>query len=78
MTSIGSRPPPFVLHGANDTNVPVGEAEQIVTAMNARGVPVRYTLFPDEGHGWLKIANRARSTTEITDFFVDHLKPDHP
>lgn len=67
--------PLFVLHGANDTNVPVVEAEQIVAAMKARGVPVRYSLFPDEGHGWRKTANRVRSTTEIVGFFVDHLKP---
>jgi dipeptidyl aminopeptidase/acylaminoacyl peptidase len=67
--------PLFVLHGANDTNVPVVEAEQIVSAMKARGVPVRYTLFPDEGHGWRKTPNRVRSTTEIVGFFVEHLKP---
>jgi dipeptidyl aminopeptidase/acylaminoacyl peptidase len=67
--------PLFVLHGANDTNVPVVEAEQIVSAMKARGVPVKYTLFPDEGHGWRKTPNRVRSTTEIARFFVEHLKP---
>ena len=67
--------PLFVLHGANDTNVPVVEAEQIVAAMKARGVPVRYTLFADEGHGWRKTPNRVRSTTEIVKFFVEHLKP---
>lgn len=65
----------FVLHGANDTNVPVVEAEQIVADLKKRGVPVRYTLFADEGHGWRKIPNRVRSTTEIVDFFVTHLKP---
>jgi dipeptidyl aminopeptidase/acylaminoacyl peptidase len=70
--------PLFVLHGANDTNVPVVEAEQIVAAMKARGVPVKYTLFPDEGHGWRKTPNRVRSTTEIVGFFVEHLKPTAP
>lgn len=70
--------PLFVLHGANDTNVPVVEAEQIVAAMKTRGVPVKYTLFPDEGHGWRKTPNRVRSTTEIVGFFVDHLKPTAP
>ena len=69
------RTPLFVLHGANDTNVPVVEAEQIVTSLRARGVPVKYTLFPDEGHGWRKTPNRIRSTTEIVAFFVEHLKP---
>ena len=67
--------PLFVLHGANDTNVPVVEAEQIVASLKARGVPVKYTLFPDEGHGWRKTVNRVRSTTEIAAFFVEHLKP---
>jgi dipeptidyl aminopeptidase/acylaminoacyl peptidase len=72
------RTPLFVLHGANDTNVPVVEAEQIVASLKARGVPVKYTLFPDEGHGWRKIANRVRSTNEIVGFFVEHLKSGAP
>lgn len=66
--------PLFVLHGANDTNVPVVEAEQIVETLGERGVPVQYTLFPDEGHGWRKTENRVRSTTEIVDFFNQNLK----
>jgi dipeptidyl aminopeptidase/acylaminoacyl peptidase len=65
--------PLFVLHGANDTNVPVVEAEQIVASLEARGVPVKYTLFPDEGHGWRKTANRVRSTIEIVGFFKSNL-----
>ena len=65
--------PLFVLHGANDTNVPVVEARQIVDSLKVRGVPVRFTLFPDEGHGWRKIANRVRSTAQITDFFDQYL-----
>ena len=61
--------PLIVLHGANDTNVPVIEAEQIVTQLKARGVPVEYVLFPDEGHGWRQLPNRIRSTVTLTDFF---------
>jgi dipeptidyl aminopeptidase/acylaminoacyl peptidase len=65
--------PLLVLHGANDTNVPVIEAEQIVASLKARGVPVGYILFPDEGHGWRKLPNRVRSTTAIVDFFKARL-----
>ena len=61
--------PLLVLHGANDTNVPVIEAEQIVASLKARGVPVDYILFPDEGHGWRKLPNRVKSTTAIVAFF---------
>lgn len=67
------RAPTLVLHGANDTNVPVIEAEQVVANLKQRGVPVQYVLFPDEGHGWRKIPNRIRSTVEITRFFAQHL-----
>jgi dipeptidyl aminopeptidase/acylaminoacyl peptidase len=63
----------MVQHGANDTNVPVIEAEQIVKHLKSRGVPVEYVLFPDEGHGWRKIPNRIRSTVEMVRFFDKHL-----
>jgi dipeptidyl aminopeptidase/acylaminoacyl peptidase len=64
----------IVLHGANDTNVPVVEAEQVVNNLKQRGVPVEYVLFPDEGHGWRKVSNRIRSTVEITRWFVKYLE----
>ena len=63
----------MVQHGANDTNVPVVEAEQIVNHLKSRNVPVEYILFPDEGHGWRKIPNRIRSTVEMVRFFDKHL-----
>jgi dipeptidyl aminopeptidase/acylaminoacyl peptidase len=65
--------PLLVLHGANDTNVPVVEAEQIVASLKGRQVPVGYILYPDEGHGWRKMPNRVNSTTEITKFFAERL-----
>jgi dipeptidyl aminopeptidase/acylaminoacyl peptidase len=63
------RTPLLVLHGANDTNVPVIEAEQTVESLKKRNVAVEYILFPDEGHGWRKIPNRIRSTVSIVKFF---------
>jgi dipeptidyl aminopeptidase/acylaminoacyl peptidase len=65
--------PLLVLHGRNDTNVPVVEAEQIVDSLKARSVPVEYLLFPDEGHGWRRTANRVRSTVTIARFFAERL-----
>jgi dipeptidyl aminopeptidase/acylaminoacyl peptidase len=66
--------PTLVLHGANDTNVPVVEAEQVVNRLKERGVPVEYVLFPDEGHGWRKTANRVKSAVPIVRFFEEKLK----
>jgi len=65
--------PLIVLHGANDTNVPVVEAEQIVNSLKQRNVPVEYILFPDEGHGWRKTPNRIKSTVSIVKFFRQRL-----
>jgi dipeptidyl aminopeptidase/acylaminoacyl peptidase len=65
--------PTIVLHGANDTNVPVVEAEQVVDSLKQRGVPVKYVLFPDEGHGWRKTENRVTSDVEIVRWFETHL-----
>jgi dipeptidyl aminopeptidase/acylaminoacyl peptidase len=70
--------PTIVLHGANDTNVPVVEAEQVVENLEERGVPVRYILFPDEGHGWQKTENRVTSTVEIVQWFEQHLGVGRP
>lgn len=68
--------PTIVLHGANDTNVPVVEAEQVVESLKRRGVPVEYILFPDEGHGFRKTTNRIRSTVALVRWFVKHLRPE--
>jgi dipeptidyl aminopeptidase/acylaminoacyl peptidase len=72
------RTPLLVLHGANDTNVPVVEAEQIVANLRGRNIPVDYILFPDEGHGWRKLPNRIRSTVSIVNFFDQRLNRRSP
>ncbi|MDB5078559.1 MAG: hypothetical protein JWP00_483 [Chloroflexi bacterium] len=66
--------PTLVIHGANDTNCPVVEAEQVVENLNERGIPVEYILFPDEGHGFRKIPNRIRATAAIVNWFEKYLK----
>ena len=72
--------PTIVLHGANDTNVPVVEAEQVVASLKKRGIPVDYVLFPDEGHGFQKLPNRIRSNVALVRWFARWLavKPAGP
>lgn len=65
--------PTLVLHGANDTNVPVHEAEQVVEALQQRDVPVDYILFPDEGHGFAIERNRIAAATAIVNWFIKYL-----
>ena len=44
--------------GANDPRVKQKESDQIVKAMRANNIPVTYVLYPDEGHGFARPANR--------------------
>ena len=69
------RAPTIVLHGANDTNVPVVEAEQVAENLKQRNIPVEYVLFEDEGHGFRKTENRITSTMSIVRWFETHLAP---
>ena len=50
--------PLLIGQGANDPRVKQAEADQIVEAMESKGIPVTYVLYPEEGHGWAKPENR--------------------
>ncbi|MBV0923614.1 S9 family peptidase [Halomicroarcula limicola] len=65
--------PLFVLHGANDPRVPVGEAEQIAEEVADHGVPVEKLIFEDEGHGISKRENRIEAYTRVVEFLNDHV-----
>nr|WP_308203099.1 S9 family peptidase [Frankia sp. AvcI1] len=65
--------PLLVVHGENDTNVPLIEAEQTVAAATARGVDCRYLLFPGEGHEVVELANRVRFVRTAVDWLAAHL-----
>ncbi len=67
--------PMFVAQGLTDTRVPPAESEQIVTALRARGIPVEHVTFPDEGHGFLKRANRRVVFEAVARFLALHLLP---
>lgn len=68
------RAPLFLVHGVNDPRVPVGEAEQIHAALTRKGVRTELALYPDEGHGLAKLANRLDAYPRVTDFLVDVLR----
>ena len=67
------RVPLLVIHGANDPRVPIGEAEQIVASITARGGAVAYVRFEDEGHGIVKLANKLVCYPAIAEFLDEHL-----
>jgi dipeptidyl aminopeptidase/acylaminoacyl peptidase len=50
--------PLLIAQGANDPRVKQAESDQIVKAMKEKNIPVTYVLYPDEGHGFARPANR--------------------
>ena len=71
------RAPLLIVHGENDSNVPVIEAEQVAAALTARGIEHKYLLFPDEGHELLHRASRAQYLRATVTWLTTHLLP-HP
>lgn len=65
--------PMLIAQGANDPRVKQAESEQIVEAMKRRGIDYDYLLFPDEGHGFAKPANRLTFYQAAEKFLARHL-----
>jgi dipeptidyl aminopeptidase/acylaminoacyl peptidase len=66
--------PLMVVHGENDPRVPVGEARQIIKAIEDRGGIVEPLIYADEGHGIGKLSNRLIFYRKMVEFFEEHLK----
>jgi len=62
------RAPLLLVHGANDPRVPLTEAEQLHAALSERGVPCELVVYPDEGHGLAKLANRLDAYPKMVEF----------
>jgi dipeptidyl aminopeptidase/acylaminoacyl peptidase len=70
------RAPLLIVHGANDTNVPLIEATQLAEALAERRHPHRLRVFPGEGHELLHHENRAAYVRETVDWLTAHLIAD--
>jgi dipeptidyl aminopeptidase/acylaminoacyl peptidase len=65
--------PLYVIQGANDPRVVQAESDAIVEKLRARGVDVKYDIYPDEGHGFTKVENDIKAMRDSGQFFIDHL-----
>jgi len=66
------RCPLFVVQGAQDPRVPQCESDQMVEQLRARGIPVEYQVYEDEGHGLIKLSNRIAAYEAIADFLREY------
>ena len=66
--------PLFVAQGAKDPRVKKAESDQIVEALNKRGVDVLYMVKENEGHGFRNEENKMEFYSEMEKFFAQYLK----
>ncbi len=62
--------PLLLIHGGNDTNVPVNESTQMAEALRERGRTVGYLVFPDDGHDIAKRENRATLAAAVKEWLT--------
>jgi dipeptidyl aminopeptidase/acylaminoacyl peptidase len=67
------RAPLFVVHGANDQRVPVGEAEQIHMELRERGIRTELVVYDDEGHLLNRLENRLDAYPKAVAFLEEVL-----
>jgi dipeptidyl aminopeptidase/acylaminoacyl peptidase len=63
--------PLLVVHGELDTNVPLGEALQLVAALRKLERPVEYLQLDGEGHEY----RRADSRKQLVECLAEFLGP---
>lgn len=65
--------PVIFFQGLDDRVVPPNQAEAMVAALRAKGLPVAYVPFPGEQHGFRKAENIVRALEAELDFFAQIL-----
>jgi dipeptidyl aminopeptidase/acylaminoacyl peptidase len=70
--------PTLVTQGEIDYRVPMGQSQELFTALQERQVPSKLLLFPDEGHWILKPQNSRYWYTQVIDWLDKYAKPSQP
>jgi dipeptidyl aminopeptidase/acylaminoacyl peptidase len=65
--------PLMIAQGAKDPRVNIKESEQMVDALRARGVEVKYLMEPEEGHGFRNEENRFKFYRAMENFLYQNL-----
>jgi dipeptidyl aminopeptidase/acylaminoacyl peptidase len=66
--------PLLIVHGTNDPRVPIGEARQMMAAIQSKGGVVDTLVFADEGHGVSRRPNILIYYRKMVEFLDHYLK----
>ena len=65
--------PFLIMHGELDRRAPFIQSVELADALRARGNPVEFHSYPDEGHGFRLPKNRVHAYGRLLAFFQQHL-----
>lgn len=65
--------PTLILHGEQDTCVPVGQAYEFFRCLQDRGVPTELAVYPREGHGIMEKKHQADVLRRVLAWYERHL-----
>ncbi|WP_329321524.1 S9 family peptidase [Streptomyces sp. NBC_01262] len=64
--------PVLILHGEDDTNVPVAQATYLHRALRVHGIPHELAVYPGEGHALTGRASQEDAMRRARDFLLRH------
>jgi dipeptidyl aminopeptidase/acylaminoacyl peptidase len=64
--------PTLIIHGENDNDVPIAEAEQMFIALKDLGVETVFLRYPREGHGLTETGHQIDSTDRSIAWYEKH------
>src|SRR5437879_9682173 len=70
-----ARTPTLLMHGENDSDVPIAETEQFYIALRDVGVETVMVRYPRQGHGSREVRHIADSSDRTIRWFEKHFPP---
>jgi len=64
--------PTLIIHGENDNDVPIAEAEQLFIALKDLGVDTVFLRYPREGHGLSEVKHQIDATDRSIAWYDKH------
>jgi dipeptidyl aminopeptidase/acylaminoacyl peptidase len=68
----GAHTPTLIIHGENDNDVPIAEAEQLFIALKDVGVETIFLRYPREGHGLSEVKHQIDATDRSITWYEKH------
>jgi dipeptidyl aminopeptidase/acylaminoacyl peptidase len=65
--------PVLLAYGALDRRVPLINGEKMLAALRPHNKNVEWVVYPDEGHGWMRLENKVDFMRRVEAFLARHL-----